>query len=39
MTAVISDEKESKVLWISDSPFLFYINMETAIISSLIKEI
>ena len=39
MTAVISDETESKVLWQLDSLFIFYVNMETATISSFIKEI
>ena len=38
LKAVISDEKESKVLWQLNSPFLFYVNMKAATISILIEE-
>ena len=39
ITAMISDETESKVLWLLDSSFIFYVNMETATFSSFTKEI
>ena len=38
ITAVVQDETESEVFWQLNSPFLYYVNMKTATISSLIKE-
>ena len=35
---VIYDEKNQKLFWQLNGPFLFYVNMKTATVNNLIKR-